>query len=40
MEAASFYSGVQNKRYSVQQEKILAKIRHSSALKKYKIVTF
>jgi hypothetical protein len=26
---------VQNKRYSVQQEKILAKIRHSFALKKY-----
>jgi hypothetical protein len=35
MEAASFYSGFQNKRYSVQQEKILAKIRHSFALKKY-----
>jgi hypothetical protein len=35
VEATSFYSGFQNKRYSVQQEKILAKIRHSFALKKY-----
>jgi hypothetical protein len=35
VEAASFYSGFQNKRYSKQQEKILAKIRHSFALKKY-----
>jgi hypothetical protein len=35
MAATSFYSGFQNKRYSVQQEKILAKIRHSFALKKY-----
>jgi hypothetical protein len=35
MEATSFYSGFQYKRYSVQQEKILAKIRHSFALKKY-----
>jgi hypothetical protein len=35
VEAASFYYGFQNKRYSIQQEKILAKIRHSFALKKY-----
>jgi hypothetical protein len=34
MEAASFYSGVQNKRYSVQQEIYRQKLRQLFALKK------
>jgi len=33
METASFYAGVQHKRYSVQREPILAKMHQSFALK-------